>query len=121
MDAAGLLGKWERGKLIENAVPCLRKIQQETNDKKRKDDKKRLTLEGLSGAFLVLGVGYIISVFAFIIEIVWHWRSKSRRQQQTLQVVRRQPSPIKDNKVEPSVEMVEENVTEVVEFPKLIN
>ena len=103
MDAAGLLGKWERGKLIENAVPCLRKIQQETNDKKRKDDKKRLTLEGLSGAFLVLGVGYIISVFAFIIEIVWHWRSKIRRQQQTL-VVRRQPSPIKDNKVETAVE-----------------
>ena len=103
MDATGLLSKWEREKLIENAVPCLRKIQQETNDKKRKGDKKRLTLEGLSGAFLVLGVGYIISVFAFIIEIVWHWRSKNRRQQQT-QVVRRQPSPIKDNKVKTAVE-----------------
>ena len=77
MDETGLLGQWERAKLIGDAIPCLRKIQKETNDKAIKKNKKRLTLDSLSGAFLVLGVGYIISLIAFIIEIVWNWQSKN--------------------------------------------
>ena len=77
MDETGLLGQWERAKLIGDAIPCLRKIQKETNDKAIKKNKKRLTLDSLSGAFLVLGVGYIISLIAFIIEIVWNWQSRN--------------------------------------------
>ena len=34
-------------------------------------DKKRLTLKDLSGAFVVLGVGYAIGLTVFIMEIYW--------------------------------------------------
>lgn len=99
MDSAGLLDRWERQKLIENAVPCLNKIQRETNVKIIKGDKKQLTLQGLSGSFLVLGVGYIISVLVFIIEIIWHfWQSKNRNQMLVDKLVKLQPSPVKDSK-----------------------
>ena len=46
---------------------CFNKIQQQINQKERKD-KKPLTLKSLSGAFLVLCIGYTLAIAAFIVE-----------------------------------------------------
>ena len=80
MEAFGLLEKRIKDALLSDAAPCLRKIEEETNNK-IKDKKKRLTLEGLSGAFLVLGIGYSIAIAAFIVEVV-HGFMKKRNQTQ---------------------------------------
>ena len=81
MDAAGLLYKWQSDGIQKDAVPCLRKIDQERSNKKIKkgDNKKRLTLEGLSGAFLVLGIGYSFAIAALIVELV-HGSMRKRNQ-----------------------------------------
>ena len=75
MEAFGLLEKRIKDALLSDAAPCLRKIEEETNNK-IKDKKKRLTLEGLSGAFLVLGIGYSIAIAAFIVEVVHGFMKK---------------------------------------------
>ena len=80
MQDFGLLDKMKNDALFRNAAPCLRKIEEETNNK-IKDKKKRLTLEGLSGAFLVLGIGYSIAIAAFIVEVV-HGFMRKRNQTQ---------------------------------------
>lgn len=66
MDETGLLSIWQSGAISE-ATHCVRKIQQEMNNKKIKD-KKRLSLNDLSGAFAILGGGYFIAFFAFFLE-----------------------------------------------------
>ena len=64
---------------------CLLKIEEETKNKNIKGSKKRLTLEGLSGAFLVLGIGYSIAIAAFIVEVV-HGFMKKRNQTQVRRI-----------------------------------
>ena len=55
----------------KKAADCIQEIDRETNNKKIKgNDKKRLTLEGLSGAFLVLDISYSIAIAAFIVKVV---------------------------------------------------
>jgi hypothetical protein len=68
MEAAGLLELWWT---IYAADPtyCFRKIEKEVNDKKTEDSKKPLTFKELSGAFLVLGVGYSLAIATFIVEL----------------------------------------------------
>jgi hypothetical protein len=49
---------------------CLKKIARETHIKKvGNENKKSLTLKSLSGAFLILGIGYALAVLVFITEI----------------------------------------------------
>ena len=67
MGEAGLLSIWQQGASSE-ATYCVRKIQQEMNDQIRKGDKKRLSMNDLSGAFVILACGYLIDIVAFIFE-----------------------------------------------------
>ena len=77
MEAAGLLELWWRT-FAADPTYCLRKIEKEVDDKKTEDSKKPLTLKGLSGAFLVLGVGYSLAIVVFIFELVRGHRAKNR-------------------------------------------
>ena len=61
---------WQNGKILSNAIPCTTKIQQETNGKRR-EKTKPLTLASLSGAFVVLGVGYFLAIAVFTVEICY--------------------------------------------------
>lgn len=68
MEAAGLPGEWWKQYSVDPTY-CLTKIQRKM---KQKRGKSRLTLTNLSGAFLVLGIGYILAVMAFVFE---HWKA----------------------------------------------
>ena len=65
MDETGLLSFWQNNEIFSKAIPCTTKIQRETNGKRR-EKAKPLTLVSLSGAFLVLGVGYFLAMAVFI-------------------------------------------------------
>lgn len=68
MQEAGLLDVWWKQFSIDSSY-CLRKIDQETNSKRfGREDKKSLTMKGLSGAFLISGVGSSLAIAAFIVE-----------------------------------------------------
>ena len=70
MDGNGLLDYWLK-QVSADPTYCFNKIQQQIiNQKGNRKDKKSLTLNSLSGAFLVLGVGYALAIGAFIVEIV---------------------------------------------------
>jgi len=77
MEAAGLLEFWWRT-LAADPTYCFRKIEKEVDDKKTEDSKKPLTLKALSGAFLVLGVGYSLAIAVFIFELLRGHRAKNR-------------------------------------------
>ena len=102
LDAAGLLGKLQTDGIQKDAADCIHKIDQEISNSKIKGEKKRLTLEGLSGAFLVLGVGYSVAIAAFIVEVVHGYmrkREQNRINDNKLNVeVPRRPRLIKDRK-----------------------
>jgi len=68
MKEAGLLDIWWKQFSVDSSY-CLRKIDKETNNKKSGDNKKPLTIQGLSGAFLILGVGSSIAIAVFIVGI----------------------------------------------------
>ena len=70
MDENGLFDFWWK-QFSANPTYCFNKIQQQINQKGRKD-KKPLTLKSLSGAFLVLGIGYALAIVAFIVETAVH-------------------------------------------------
>ena len=69
----GLMDNWE---LHFRPIPdrCLGKIKRVKNSP-RKDEAKtaRLTLRNLMGAFIVLLIGYVLSVVAYIGENVVHY------------------------------------------------
>ena len=64
MEAAGLPGVWWK-QFSADPNHCLTKIQRQM---KEKSGKKRLTLNSLSGAFLVLIIGCIISIATFTLQ-----------------------------------------------------
>ena len=66
MQEAGLVHVWWK-EFSADASYCLRKIDQEMNN--RKDDvKKPLTLKGLSGSFIILCSGCFASIIVFLFE-----------------------------------------------------
>jgi len=75
LESAGLL-QWP--KLNADPSHCLKKIERETKEKTGHGKKKSLTLKGLSGAFLVLGIGYALTIAAFIVEVV-HRYTRNRK------------------------------------------
>ena len=75
LESAGLL-QWP--KLNADPSHCLKKIERETKEKTGHGKKKPLTLKGLSGAFLVLGIGYALTIAAFIVEVV-HRYTRNRK------------------------------------------
>ena len=74
MEQAGLIDYWWRQYSPADPTPCLAS----NYHKKRKgegEDRKRLTLKSLSGAFVILIAGYILSVLVFIIErSIWRMK-----------------------------------------------
>jgi len=84
----GFIDVWLK-QTIADPTYCLRTVDQETNNKKNDDDKKPLTLKGLSGAFIILGSGYSIAIAAFIVELVHHHHKKQA-------VVKNQPAAADD-------------------------
>ena len=65
MEGGGLLEFWLK-QYSDDATYCLTKIRRQMKEKR---GKRRLTLNNLSGAFLVLIIGYVLSIIAFIIEL----------------------------------------------------
>ena len=77
MEGAGLLEFWLK-QYSDDPTYCLTKIQRQM---KEKSGKRRLTLNNLSGAFLVLIIGYVLSIIAFILEqciACWQHRNKNK-------------------------------------------
>ena len=69
MEASGLLNFWLKQATRGRHEYCLKKDHSKrSNSGRRNEDKKSLTMKGLSGAFVVLGVGYSLAVLIFIIE-----------------------------------------------------
>jgi hypothetical protein len=76
MEAAGLPGEWWK-QYSDDSTYCLTKIQRKI---KEKSGKKRLTVKNLSGAFIVLGIGYALAVIAFIFE---HFKAQGQQSRRT--------------------------------------
>ena len=70
MEEAGLIDYWWRRFSAADPTPCLSEniIKEENKNNKSERRNKRLTFKGLSGAFVILVAGYILSWLAFIIE-----------------------------------------------------
>jgi len=69
MEEAGLIDYWWRRYNAADPTSCLSENLIKQEDKKNKSDRrKRLTLKGLSGAFVFLIAGHILASLAFIIE-----------------------------------------------------
>ena len=73
MEQAGLIDHWWREQSPTDPTPCLsnnikKKKTPKNKEEKAADDRKRLTLKDLSGAFFLLIAGYILSSLVFIIE-----------------------------------------------------
>lgn len=68
MDETGLLPRWQQGTSVDGNY-CIQKLQRTMKEQLKSGDKKRLTLKDLSGAFVLLSVGYAIGLTVFIIEI----------------------------------------------------
>ena len=73
MEQAGLIDLWWREQSPTDPTPCLsnnikKKKTPKNKEEKAADDRKRLTLKDLSGAFFLLIAGYILSSLVFIIE-----------------------------------------------------
>lgn len=73
MDETGLLFRWQLGTSVDGNY-CIQKIQRVMKEQFNSGDKKRLSLKDLSGAFVVLGVGYTIGIAVFILE---HYYSRN--------------------------------------------
>lgn len=79
IDESGLIQYWTRHTESDLSHHCTRKTKMEMkNTNKNKSSKKPLTLKGLSGAFLILGVGSSLAVAAFIIELIHGYSSKNK-------------------------------------------
>jgi hypothetical protein len=83
-ESAGLLREFQSPPFVSNPYHCLRQINLETSataSKKgnKRDNKKPLTLKGLSGAFLILAIGYGLAILVFLMEIIGCSRFKNRK------------------------------------------
>ena len=74
IDEAGLIKYWTRQTESDLSHHCARKTKMEmkNTNNQGQNTKKPLTLKGLSGAFLVLGVGSSLAIAAFFFELVHH-------------------------------------------------
>ena len=73
MEAAGILPVWWK-EFSNDATYCLKKIEGEIKNNQdnggisKSDDRHRLSFNDLSWAFVILGVGYVLAIIAFIVE-----------------------------------------------------
>ena len=98
MEEAGLIDYLWRRYSVADPTPCLSDNIIKAEDKKKKSEpRKRLTLKGLSGAFVILIAGHVLAFLAFIIEC-----SIARMRKQ-----------YRANKINPSVKDVESKQKDV--------
>jgi len=107
MQSAGLLNLWLNDNTIDPTT-CLKKINQEM-DPKKTDDLKPLTLKGLSGAFIILGVGYALAIAAFIVESV-HGLIINSYMNRTAVVIKLQPVVVGSYSATPSTKRVDQHL-----------
>ncbi len=69
MNEAGLINYWTSKSIVYDPRRCL---QMQTHAGRILFKRPRLTLNGLSGAFLILGAGVILSSFSFVAEFLQH-------------------------------------------------
>lgn len=70
VEAGGLIKLWQKKEEGDPLRRCLKNDNfREQNRNGQDDNKKSLTLKGLSGAFIVLGFGYSLGIAVFIIEM----------------------------------------------------
>ena len=79
MVSAGLFEFWLK-QYSDDPTYCFTKIQWQM---KEKSGKRRLTLNNLSGAFLVLIIGYVLSIISFIIEFCIARRQRRYKNKKT--------------------------------------
>lgn len=74
----GFLDIWWKPTPRNNPAHCMTMIRQQLqqSDKKSQRKNSRISLNSLSGAFLVLGIGYLVSILVLIMEHVVAWRNK---------------------------------------------
>lgn len=73
MEASGLLNFWEKQASRGKPEYCLKKDHSKMPIRnKRNEEKKSLTIKGLSGAFVVLGFGYSLAIAVFFVEIYYN-------------------------------------------------
>ena len=96
MDETGLLFRWQQGTSVDGSY-CIQKIQRVMNEQFNSGDKKRLTLKDLSGAFVVLGVGYAIGIAVFIME---HYYSRNVKKRKA--IVGKNTKPVRNTNKSPT-------------------
>jgi hypothetical protein len=71
---AGLVSLWVNW-FEPNSRPCWNNNNDNRNAKSNKKPLVRLSLSNLTGAFVVLAVGFLVSTLVFLIErIVYYWK-----------------------------------------------
>ena len=78
MEMHGFLDIWWRPTPRNDPTHCMTMIQQQLQQSGRKTERKksRISLNSLSGAFMVLVIGYLVSILVFIMEHVIAWHNK---------------------------------------------
>ena len=106
IDESGLAKYWLGQVEAGLTHHCTKKIKREMDNTTGKNTKKPLTLKGLSGAFLVLGVGSSIAITAFIVELVHGYTKnikikppKNKRQSSKLQATKIKKNRLNKNLV----------------------
>lgn len=86
MHAVGLLDGFQTS-FTADPFHCLKKIKKEMiNNKINRNDKKSLTLKNLSGAFVVLAIGYSLAILVFLFEVCFiRYKNDKIRQQQLIE------------------------------------
>ena len=89
MDENGLFDFWWK-QFSANPTYCFNKIQQQINQKGRKE--KQLTLKSLSRAFLVLGIWYTLEIAAFIVKtaVLGHRRIDNKTKNRIVKIINNQ-------------------------------
>jgi hypothetical protein len=73
----GLISLWSNW-FEPNARPCWNNNNDNRNAKSNKKPLVRLSLTNLTGAFVVLAVGFLVSTLAFLIERIVYQRKKNQ-------------------------------------------
>ena len=71
MAETGLLANWTR-RYVSDSGPCYKRNKKRTSSSSKFKEHKpaRMTLTNLSGAFVLLSVGIVASIFVFIGELI---------------------------------------------------
>ena len=89
IEQSGLAAKWWKDYGNDPSY-CLGKIKKHMKNDDRTTDKHRLSLKDLSGAFLILIVGYVVSIITFIFERLMKPSSTASRERKDRRQLRKE-------------------------------